>query len=125
MRQISLLAHFIGIYGLTVRHVHAVVVEHFAACQVTFGDGAYLDDRTTNGRRQLVTEKCNTGNRVRRFEMHQVIWDPERVEWPFTHFVQVQVVALLWIIVLSQTVNLDPRRTDRVIDDASELPQLV
>ncbi len=57
--------------------------------------------------------------------MHEVIRDPERVERPLSHLVEIEVVALLGVRVLCQAKNLDASRPHRVVDNAIQRADLV
>ena len=51
-------------------------------------------------------EQHDAGNLEGRLEMHQVVRDPEGIQRTLTHLVQLQVVALLRIVVLGEDVRL-------------------
>ncbi len=123
--QVSLLAHLIGIDGLAICHVHAVVVENLARLEIALGHGADFDHRPSQRLGHRIAEQHHPRDRVRHLEVDQMVGDEERVERPLSHLVQVQVVLLLGIGVLGQAIDLRQRRADHVIDDPAESAQFL
>ena len=58
--QVAAGAHLVDVGRLAVGHVHAVLVEHLAGLEVALGDGAHLDDRPAERRREVVAEVSTT-----------------------------------------------------------------
>src|SRR5207247_6302617 len=72
-----------------------------------------------------VAEQRYTGDRVGRFEMHQVVRDEEGIQRPFAHFVKIQIVLLFGIGVFGQAVDLGEGSAYDVIDNAAATPHFV
>jgi hypothetical protein len=68
-RQVAVGTHLIGIHGLSIGHVHAIVVEHFAGLEIALGDGADFGRRTAKRPGGRIAEQNCAGNRAWSFKM--------------------------------------------------------
>ena len=123
--QVALLAHLLNIRRLAVGHVHAVIVKQLVSVKLALGDRAHFNDRATQWLGERVAEQDYAGYRIRCLEVNQVVRDEKRIERPVPHFIQTKIVLLLGIGMFGQTIDLRERRTDHIINDATEPTQFV
>ena len=73
-------AHLIDVHGLSVGHVHAVVVEYLSRLEIPLGDGTDLHHRTRQRSGYRVAEQTRTGNGGGNLQIAEMIRDKEGIK---------------------------------------------
>src|SRR5437899_788425 len=124
-REVTLGAHFIGVYGFPVGHIHTVIVENLAGLKIALSYRANLHDGTAKWLGHRVPEQNHTRDGVVDLKMDQVIWDEKGVKRTLAHLIEIQIVLLFRVSVFGQAIDLCERSSNDVVNDSPQAAQLL